>query len=162
MFREMRRKRQQLSSDECVAILEKMTHGTLALAGDGCYPYAVPVSYVYARGKIYIHSAPAGHKIDAIARDPRVSFCVVERDDVRPAEFTTYFRSVLLFGKARLLRDEDRVMEALLALGEKYAPGGLRDEINRGLPHLCIIEIDIEHLTGKQAIELLPSPAGRP
>ena len=43
----MRRKRQQLSNEESIAILEKATAGTLALLGDDGYPYAVPISYVY-------------------------------------------------------------------------------------------------------------------
>lgn len=85
-----------------------MTSGTLALHGDNGYPYAVPISYVYANGKIYFHSAVTGHKVDAILRDDKVSFCVVERDEIRPAEFTTYFRSVIVFGKARILTDENK------------------------------------------------------
>lgn len=97
MFREMRRKRQLLPTEESVAILERMTNGTLALHGDDGYPYAVPVSYVYADGKIYFHSAMQGHKVDAILRNDKVSFCVVEQDEVKPAEFTTYFRSVIVF-----------------------------------------------------------------
>lgn len=71
MFREMRRKRQLLSDEESEAILRKMPHGVLALHGDGGYPYAVPVSYVYADGKIYFHSALEGHKVDAIRQDAR-------------------------------------------------------------------------------------------
>ena len=96
----MRRKRQLLPQAESVAILEKMTNGILALHGDEGYPYAVPVSYVYADGKIYFHSAMKGHKVDAIVRNEKVSFCVVEQDDIKPAEFTTYFRSVIVFGRA--------------------------------------------------------------
>ena len=98
MFRKMRRKRQSLSTDECVAILERMPNGTLALYGDDGYHYAVPVSYVYADGKIYFHSAMQGHKVDAVRRNGNVSFCVVEQDDVKTAEFTPYFRSVIVFG----------------------------------------------------------------
>ena len=70
MFREMRRKRQLLPPEESLAILERMTGGTLALHGDNGYPYAVPVSYVYADGKIYFHSAVQGHKMDAIRQHP--------------------------------------------------------------------------------------------
>ena len=46
-FREMRGKRQLLSDDESIGILQKATAGTLALLGDNDYPYAVPISYVY-------------------------------------------------------------------------------------------------------------------
>ena len=67
-FREMRRKRQQLSEEESIAILQKATAGTLALLGDNDYPYAVPISYVYADGRLYFHSALSGHKVDAIRK----------------------------------------------------------------------------------------------
>ena len=50
-FREMRRKRQQLSEEESIGILQKATAGTLALLGDDDFPYAVPISYVYHEGK---------------------------------------------------------------------------------------------------------------
>ena len=156
MFREMRRKQQLLPHEESVAILKKMTNGVLALHGDDGYPYAVPVSYVYADGKISFHSAPQGHKTDAITRDGKVSFCVVERDEIVPAEFTTYFRSVIVFGKARLLTDGEEKRAALLLLAAKYSPGepGLQAEIEKGFNRLVVVEISAEHIAGKEAIEL--------
>ena len=86
-FREMRRNRQQLSNEESIAILQKATAGTLALLGDGDYPYAVPISYVYDDGKLYFHSALTGHKVDAIRKCDKASFCVIERDDVQPERY---------------------------------------------------------------------------
>ncbi len=157
MFREMRRSKQQLSPDEAVDILERNTAGVLAVSGDDGYPYAVPLSYVYADGKIYFHSALAGHKIDALEASDKVSFCVVDADDVVPSEYTTYYRSVIAFGRARILRDEQEKMAALRMLGEKYNPGqpeALAAEIAHGFARLHMIELTIEHLTGKQAKEL--------
>ena len=98
-FREMRRKRQQLSEEESIGILQKATSGTLALLGDGGYPYAVPISYVYHERKLYFHSALAGHKVDAIRKCDKASFCVIEKDDVQPEKYTTFFRSVIAFGR---------------------------------------------------------------
>lgn len=157
MFREMRRKRQLLSFEESVSILRKMTYGTLAVEGDDGYPYAVPVSFVYADNKIYFHTAVQGYKVDAIRRNGKVSFCVTEQDEVIPAEFTTYFRSVIVFGRARILTDEAEKRAALLLLAEKYSPGqaGLQAEVEKGFSHLLMVEIHVEHLTGKEAIELV-------
>lgn len=157
MFREMRRKRQLLPTEESVSILEKMTSGTLALHGDDGYPYAVPVSYVYADGKIYFHTAVKGHKVDAIQTNGKVSFCVVEQDDVKPAEFTTYFRSVIAFGKARILEDGNEKLSALRLLADKYSHGeaGMEAEIAKGFNHLLMVEITVEHLTGKDSIEFV-------
>ena len=105
-FREMRRKRQQLSEEESIAILQKATAGTLALLGDNDYPYAVPISYVYADGRLYFHSALSGHKVDAIRKCDKASFCVIEQDEVHPEKYTTFFRSVIAFGRIHIIEDE--------------------------------------------------------
>ena len=156
----MRRNRQQLSREECERILGRCTSGVLALAGDGGYPYAVPLSYVYADGAIIFHSAVEGHKVDAIKRDNRCSFCVIEQDEIKPAEFTTYFRSVIAFGRIHILETADEKVQALHLLGRRYSPGdepGLQHEIDKSLDHVLILRLDIDHLSGKQAIELLQS-----
>ena len=96
MFREMRRKKQALSTEESLAILNRGISGVLAVTGDQGYPYAVPLSYVYDNNKIFFHCALSGHKLDAIAANNKVSFCVVGQDRVMPQEYTTYFRSVII------------------------------------------------------------------
>ena len=157
-FREMRRKRQQLSNEECVDILTRATSGVLSLLGDGGYPYGVPVSYVYADGKIFLHSAVEGHKVDAMRNNAKCSFCVVEQDDVRPLEFTTYFRSVIAFGKITVVEDDNEKLSALQMLGRRYSPNEeerLTHEIEKSFGHLLVLRIDIEHMTGKEAIELV-------
>lgn len=154
----MRRSRQQLSKSECEVILSKATSGTLALSGDNGYPYAVPISYVYADGKLYFHSAKTGHKIDAIKQHDKASFCVIAADDVRPSEFTTYFRSVIAFGKIQIIESENERVHAASLLGTRYNPGddaGLQKELGKGLSHMLILRLDIEHMTGKEAIELV-------
>ena len=153
----MRRNRQQLSREECERILGRCTSGVLALAGDGGYPYTVPLSYVYADGAIIFHSAVQGHKVDAIKRDCRCSFCVIEQDEIRPAEFTTYFRSVIAFGRIHILEDADEKVQALRLLGRRYSPDdepGLQHEIDKSMHHVLLLRLDIEHLSGKEAIEL--------
>ena len=154
----MRRNRQQLSREECERILGRCTSGVLALTGDGGYPYAVPLSYVYADGAIIFHSAVEGHKVDAIRRDSRCSFCVIEQDEIKPAEFTTYFRSVIVFGRIQILEDDNEKVQALRLLGSRYSPGdepGLQHEIDKSLDHVLLLRLDVEHLSGKQAIELV-------
>ena len=154
----MRRNRQQLSREECERTLDRCTSGVLALAGDSGYPYAVPLSYVYADGAIIFHSAVEGHKVDAIKRDNRCSFCVIEQDEIKPAEFTTYFRSVIAFGRIHILETADEKVQALRLLGRRYSPGdepGLQHEIDKSLDHVLLLRLNIDHLSGKQAIELL-------
>lgn len=153
----MRRKRQQLSHEECVRILSEATSGTLALSGDGGYPYSLPISYVYADGKLYFHSALRGHKIDAIRSNDKASFSVIEKDDVHPKEYTTYFRSVICFGRIHIIDDEEEKMRAVRLLGNRYNPGdeaGLSHELAKSYKAMCMIELTIEHMTGKESIEL--------
>ena len=163
-FRQMRRKRQQLTQEESIAILQKATAGTLALLGDDGYPYAVPISYVYNEGKIYFHSALNGHKVDAIRKYDKASFCVIEQDDVQPEKYTTFFRSVIAFGRIHIVEDEKEKLEIVRLLGNRYNPNqddALQKEIENGLSRLLAIRFDIEHLTGKEAIELVKQHQNR-
>ena len=157
-FRSMRRKRQQLSEEKSIGILQKSTAGTLALLGDNGYPYAVPISYVYADGKLYFHSALSGHKIDAIRNCDKASFCVIDQDEVHPEKYTTYFRSVIAFGRIHIIEDEQEKLATARLLGDRYNPNqeeALQKEIEKGLSRMVMIRFDIEHLTGKEAIELV-------
>ena len=158
-FRPMRRHRQELSPDACREVLERGTSGVLALAGDKGYPYAVPLSYALDGDRLIFHSAREGHKIDAIARCPKASFCVIGKDDIHPEEFTTYFRSVIAFGRVRVIEDEDAKRATAELLVRRYAPGLSDDacdaEIERFWRQLCMLELQIEHLSGKEARELV-------
>lgn len=160
----MRRKRQQLSDEESKEILQNATSGTLALLGDGDYPYAVPISYVYSEGKLYFHSALSGHKVDAIRSCDRASFCVVAQDDVKPAMYTTFFRSVIAFGRIHIVDDEAEKLAAARLLGNRYNPHqdeALQKELENGLARMLVIRLDIEHLTGKESIELVGQRNGQ-
>jgi len=162
MFRDMRRKKQELSAAETIAILQSGTSGVLAVSGDDDYPYAVPLSYAYQDGKLFFHFAIAGHKLDGIQRNEKVSFCVIQQDQVMPETFTTHFRSAIVFGRARLLSDESEKRHALMCLAEKYSPGFLdqgRAEIEQSWSRVCAAEIVIEHMTGKAAIEIINAKA---
>lgn len=157
-FRNMRRKRQEMHSERCAEILRNATSGTLALLGDGGYPYALPISYVYHDDKLYFHSATEGHKIDAIRQCDKASFCVIAQDDVKPELYTTFFRSVIAFGKIHIIEDETERMDAIRLLGRRYNKNdeaGLQAEIVKGFSRMSIIRLDIEHLSGKEAIELV-------
>ncbi len=158
MFREMRRKNQSLSPADCAAILQKGTSGVLALLGDDGYPYAVPLSYVYDGKAIYFHSAKNGHKLDAVRAHAKASFCVIGQDEIVPQKYTTYFRSVIAFGTVRILEDEAEKRRAIRALALKYAPDDSEENreavIGREWAPLCLLELSIEHLSGKESIEL--------
>lgn len=159
MFREMRRKRQQLNEEECERILKNASAGVLGLHGDNGYPYTVPISFVLDGDRLIFHSAKSGHKIDAIRKNEKASFCVIDQDQIIPEKLTTYFRSVIVFGKLRIVEDEREKREMIGKLAAGYAPklaaSAIENEIVKTWKALCLIEMKIEHMSGKEAIELV-------
>ena len=156
MERKMRRFRQELSETESIEILINGKVAVLAVSGENGYPYAVPVNYVYDDGYVYFHSAAEGHKIDALKSNPKCSLCVIEKDDIIPEKFTTFFRSVIAFGEAEFIRKEEEKVKALKFLCEKYSPGiDPTAEIQKCLNYVAILRIKLEKITGKEAIELV-------
>lgn len=173
MFREMRRKGQQITLQECAQILTRAKTGVLGLHGDDGYPYTVPLNFVYTPGRdavedapeqglgtIGFHCAVTGHKVDSIRRNEKVSFTVVDRDEIMPKERTTKYCSVIVFGRARILEGQEELRRAANAVGAKYSAGyedlylaETEDTIRRGT--LCCVEITIDHMTGKIGKELL-------
>ncbi len=159
MFREMRRKNQALSMEENIAILKNATSGVLALLGDDGYPYTLPISHLYHDGKLYFHCATVGHKIEAIKNCDKASFCVVQQDVVVPEHYTTHYRSVIAFGHIRIIDSADEQLKFIAELGRRFSPESntetLMKEINDSMGHFFVLEMDIEHISGKEAKELM-------
>ena len=118
----------------------------------------MPLSYVREGDRLYFHCAKAGHKLDAIRREPKASFCVIDQDEVVPEKYTTYFRSAIAFGRVRELTDDAEKRRAIELLARKYAPGDTEEQRDRAIEGewapLCMLEMRIEHMTGKEAREL--------
>ena len=158
MFRNMRTKKQLLTEDKAVEILDKCTSGVLGVNGEDGYPYTVPMSYAYEDGKLFFHSAKEGHKIDSIKKDDKVTFSVIEKDEVIQETFTSHFRSVSIFGRARIITDDGERQHALELLVKKYSPDFIKEglqEIKDEWNRVCLFEIEIEHMTAKAAIEII-------
>lgn len=158
MFDKMRRFKQELNQSEIERILLSNTSGVLALIDSNGYPYSVPLSYVYVGGNVYFHSAKAGHKINAINNCKKATFCIIDKDDVKPEKYTTFYKSVIAFGSVEIVDDKEETLFAIKALGEKYYPNHndeLQAEIQKFKSAFLIIKLSIEHITGKQAKELV-------
>ena len=154
MFRPMRRSRQQLSDDDCIKILREEKRGVLALSGDDGYPYAVPMNYVYEDGCICFHSAVEGHRIDALRRCDKASFCVIDRGEKPADDWAYYINSVIVFGRLRIAGDGEKE-RGLRLLGQKYYPSAdeVEDEIRRSAAHCVCLIMQIDHMTGKHVHE---------
>ncbi len=154
----MRRSRQQLPMEDAQNILKCGTAGVLSLADPGGMPYGVPLSYLYAEGKIIFHCASAGRKLDCIAHDPRASFCVIGADYVVPEEYTTYYQSVIVQGRVELIEDREEKLRLAVLLAEKYRPGfpqAARQEALDALDRMKVCALIPEEITGKEARELM-------
>ena len=155
MFRKMRRKNKQLSQEECIDILTNEPRGVLALLGDEDYPYAVPMSHVYVDGKIYFHGAMEGHKLDAVKKYSKCSYCVVDSGVKAEDSWWYTFKSVIVFGTIKTLTDKQEKVDKLTHLGDKFFPTHQEtvDEINRLKDRTEVFEITIDHMTGKEVHE---------
>ena len=164
----MRRGKQQLTQQECVALLKQEPRGVLSLMGEDGYPYGLPISYWYceADGKIYFHGAKSGHKIDAIQRCDKASFCVYDQGFRREGEWALNIKSVIVFGRVRVLENEAQMRAAIELLARRYFPQDSAENRHRAIERewagLCMLEMDIEHMSGKEAIELARKGGSRP
>ena len=160
MFRKMRRFKQELSAEDTIKIFENGSYGTLAVLGDDDYPYAVPINYVYADGKLYFHCATQGHKLDAVRSNANASFCVVSQDKVIPERLTTIYESAIAFGRARVIDDDAEMRKALEYVAQKYsAVNGEKnkDEIEKHLNAVSVIVLEVEHMSGKASMDIINS-----
>jgi nitroimidazol reductase NimA-like FMN-containing flavoprotein (pyridoxamine 5'-phosphate oxidase superfamily) len=149
----MRLEANQTTEEEAVEMLNGATNGVLAVEGDDGYPYTVPLSFAYQEGKIYFHStADTSHKIESIGKNPKVSFCVVTQDKILPEAFNTLYRSVVIFGKARVLTEPADMARGIRAIVSKYSGGFMKEAgayMKAEAGKFCVVEIEIEHMTGK-------------
>jgi nitroimidazol reductase NimA-like FMN-containing flavoprotein (pyridoxamine 5'-phosphate oxidase superfamily) len=157
MFRDMRRRKQGLPEDEITRILTEQKRGVLSVHGEDGYPYGLPMNFLYdpAEGRIYVHSAKAGHKIDAITADNRVCFTTWDDGVLDEDEWSYHVKSVVAFGRAELVQDERTTYEKARALGEKYFPTEeyVDDEMRKAASRVQMIAITIDHVTGKSVHE---------
>ncbi len=151
----MRRIRQQTEPAECERIMTEAKRGVLSVAGDDGYPYGVPMNFVYDDGKIYFHAARSGHKLDAIGRNDKVSFCVLSEGIREPDDWWYHFTSVIVFGRIRVVEDETARIDAFRKLGLKYFPTAemVENDIKKDAARALILELTVEHMTGKRVKE---------
>lgn len=157
MFRTMRRFRQQMTDTAAVNVLESAKTGVLTVNGDDGYPYSVPMNYAYLDGKIYLHSASAGHKIDAIQKNDKVCFLVIDKDDVIADKLTTAYRSVVVFARAKLVADQAEKLSLVKRFALKYSSNmpAIQEDIDENFSAMALIEITPEHITGKEGMEVI-------
>ncbi len=153
MFREMRRFKQKLDNKDCVRVLQTQPRGVLSMIGDNGYPYGIPLDHWYdeSSGKVYFHCAKEGHKLDAIAGCDKVSYCVFDKGFRREGEWALNIKSVVIFGRMKLVTDADKTREICTGLCRKFTDDEeyLQKELTNALPRVQCLELTIEHMSGK-------------
>jgi len=164
MFRTMRRFKQELPIEDAKKILLEATSGVLSLLGDDDYPYGVPLSHVYDGEQIiYFHSALSGHKMDALLKHPKCSFTVVSKDEVVPLEYTTYYQSVIVFGRVSIVESLEEKRRVATLLANHFTPNQeevTEKEISKTFERFHMLALRIEHMTGKESMELVKQRMG--
>ena len=153
MFREMLRKKQQLDQEECIRILKEELRGVLSVLGDDGYPYGMPINHYYCEedGKIYFHGGKRGHKIDAMRKYSKASFCVYDQGFRREGEWALNIRSVIVFGKIEFIEDREAIYRISDALSRKFTDDDdyIQHELKNSGPGTLMFALVPEHMTGK-------------
>jgi len=149
----MRRSEKALPDDAVIKILQEGEYGVLSTVDADGQPYGVPLNYALQGSNIYFHCALTGHKLDNLLANEKVSFCVVGRSKVVPADFTSEFESVIVTGTAEEIYAEEKY-EALVSLIEKYSAEFVeegRRYIEKLDSETAVVAIRIASMTGKRS-----------
>ena len=157
MFRELTRKNKELSRRDCIRLLEEETRGVLSVLGDDGYPYGMPMNHWYNEedGKLYFHCGKIGHRLDALRKNGKVSFCVLDRGIRQEGEWAWQVKSVIVFGKIEIIDDIDRVVEITTKLSHKFTrdEAYIQREIRQAAHSTLLLQLTPEHLCGKLVTE---------
>ncbi len=157
MFRELTRKNKKLTEDACICLLKTEKRGVLSVIGDGGYPYGMPMNHWYDEqsGKLYFHCGLSGHRLDALKKDDRVSFCVYDQGYRLPGKWPLYINSVIVFGRAAIVDDRAKIVDVTTKLSHKFTQDDayIAQEIRQHAHRTLLLELTIEHMCGKSVEE---------
>ena len=157
MFRNIVRTKQALPEEECIAILKKELRGVLSVLGDNDYPYGMPLNHYYndEDGRLYFHSGKSGHRIDAIRRHPKASFCVYDEGTRENGNWYLTFKSVIVFGRIEIIEDREKIYDIARKLSRKFTDDDeyIENEVKNSGPGTLMFALVPEHITGKRVTE---------
>ena len=153
MFRQLRRFKQALTEEECKEILTNELRGILSVQGDDGYPYGFPINHYYNPddGKLYFHSGKGGHKLESIAKNDKVSFCVYDSGFKKEGDWALNIKSVIVFGRAEIVEDWEVAAYNIRQLSYKFTDDEayIDDDFARNRNNTICIAVTPEHMTGK-------------
>jgi len=157
MFRELTRKQKKLSDEECIKILKEENRGVLSVLGDDNYPYGMPMNHWYNEedGKIYFHCGKVGHRLDALKKHDKVSFCTYDKGFRNEGEWAWNVKSIIVFGRITIIDDADTIADITRKLSYKFTQDEsyIEKEIRESGPATLLLQLDPEHICGKNVVE---------
>lgn len=157
MFRELQRKDKQISTEECIKVLKQETRGVLSVMGEDDYPYGMPMNHFYNEedGKIYFHCGKKGHRLDALKKHDKVSFCVYDEGYRNDGEWALNIKSVIVFGRMKVVEDSEKVVDISEKLSHKFTRDDtyIKEEIEKYAKQTLLLELTPEHMCGKMVTE---------
>lgn len=157
MFRELLNKNQMLSNGECLELLKNETRGVLSVLGDDDYPYGMPMNHWYNEedGKIYFHCGKTGHRLDALKRHDKVSFCVYDQGVRNEGEWALHVKSVIVFGRMEIIDDMEQIVDITTKLSHKFTldDAYIKKEIELYGHRTLLLQLTPEHMCGKAVTE---------
>ena len=157
MFREVARKKQVLSHEECIDILKTAKRGVISVIGDDGYPYGTPLNHWYceADGKLYFHGGKKGHRIDAMRACEKVSFVCTDGGEPSGEGWWLRFRSVIVFGRVEFINDDQKAIEIVRQITEKFIGDDdyFAQELLEAGERTLVYALVPEHITGKTVNE---------
>jgi len=157
MFRELARKNKEISEAECVKLLKEETRGVLSVLGDDDYPYGMPMNHFYNEedGCIYFHCGKNGHRLDAIQKHDKVSFCVYDKGIATDGDWALHVNSVIVFGKLEVIDDLETITDISAKLSHKFTQDEMyiQKEIELYAKETLLLKLKPEHMCGKRVKE---------
>lgn len=157
MFRELIRKNKKLSMEECVEVLQQETRGVLSVLGEDDYPYGMPMNHWYNEedGKIYFHCGKVGHRLDALRKHDKVSFCTYDKGHKEEGQWALTVKSVIVFGKIEIVDDMETIADITRKLSYKFTEDEdyIQKEIEKFGPATLLLVLNPEHICGKRVVE---------
>ena len=157
MFRDMLRKKQQLSQEECIAILKNEPRGVLSVLGDADYPYGMPMNHYYFEGnnKLYFHCGKTGHRIDCLKENNKASFHVYTKGYQENNDWAFNVESVIVFGEIKIIENRETIKNIVTKLSYKFTEDEeySNNEIKNYLSETILLELTPLHICGKMVKE---------
>lgn len=143
--------------EECVQILKHETRGVLSVLGDNDYPYGMPMNHWYHEedGCIYFHCGHGGHRLEALRKHDKVSFCTYDKGYRNEGQWALKVKSVIVFGRVEILDDLDMIADITTRLSYKFTQDDayIKREIESSARKTLLLRLKPEHIRGKLVTE---------